>query len=545
VLQEGALYGLSGINDTELSRKFDPITGKILSEYQYARSQCTRPVGAIDAIFCRALGGSSRLDLVHNKPQLVSPMRAQCHDGVTIANGLLYWWPSTCDCNISLYGITCLGPAGSFNFEELATESTRLIVGKNTSVMETTESVSDWPTFRANNTASAKTDVMIPAESTKKWDYIIPSGTTPTAPTTSDGMIFLAGFDCVVRAIDSVTGKLAWSVFTGGAIRFPPTIWKGRVYVGSGDGWVYALEKKTGSLIWRFRAAPMERRIPVYGQIMSTWPVASGVLVCDGVVYVAAGIANYDGTYVYALDAVTGRIKWQNTSSGHLYPEVLKGRLDMEELSGISVQGNMVIHEGKLYLAGGNVVSPAMYDITNGKCLNDPSIPYSKTRNNILNPAAPRGSELYIIGNVVRVGGQPLYAHPKYKIYDNSVLYKTWISSTGDRDVAWVNNSKILCFQHAENNAQHFNESWGKPGVQGLKPLWEVEIKDSVAVALCRNAVVVAGRTELVALSLQDGKRLWAQSIPSTPVNWGMATDKDGHVVVCLENGQVFCFGSR
>ena len=41
-------------------------------------------------------------------------MRAQCQDGVTIANGLLYWWPSTCDCNLTLYGITCLGPAGDF-----------------------------------------------------------------------------------------------------------------------------------------------------------------------------------------------------------------------------------------------------------------------------------------------------------------------------------------------------------------------------------------------------------------------------------------------
>ncbi|MDD4871006.1 MAG: PQQ-binding-like beta-propeller repeat protein [Kiritimatiellae bacterium] len=545
VLQGGALYGLSGINDTELSRKFDPLTGNILSEYQYARSQCTRPVGSIDAIFCRALGGSSRLDIIHNKPQMVSPMRAQCHDGITIANGLLYWWPSTCDCNISLYGITCLGPAGSFNFEETATEPARLVTGRNVPVSDDSVSPADWPAFRANHSASATTDTVIPTEVRKMWEYVPPTGTTPTAPTAANGMIFWAGSDGIVRAMDAVTGKLVWTVFTGGAIRFPPTIWKGRVFVGSGDGWVYSLEMRTGNLLWRFRAAPIERRIPVYGQIMSTWPVASGVLVHDGIAYFASGIANYDGTYVYALDAITGRIRWQNTSSGHLYPEVLKGRLDMEELCGESVQGNMIINDGKLYMAGGNVVSPAMYDITNGKCLNDPGLPYLKTRNNILNPAAPRGSELYLVGNVVRVGDQPLYAHPKYKVYDNSVLYKTWVGSMGDRDVAWLNNSKVFCFQHAENNAQRFNESWGKPGIQGLKPLWEVETKDSVAVALCKNAVVIASKTELIALSLQDGKKMWTQSMPAVPVNWGLATDKDGRIVVCLENGQISCFDGK
>ncbi len=53
-------------------------------------------------------------------------------------------------------------------------------------------------------------------------------------------------------------------------------------------------------------AAPAERLIPVYGTLMSTWPVATGVLVENGTAYVAAGMANYDGTYVYALDAGPG-----------------------------------------------------------------------------------------------------------------------------------------------------------------------------------------------------------------------------------------------
>ena len=79
--------------------------------------------------------------------------------------------------------------------------------------------------------------------------------------------------------------------------------------------------------------------IPAYGALLSTWPAASGVLVEDGVAYVAAGIVNYDGTYVYALDAETGKIVWQNSTSGHL---------DREARTGVSVQGHLLLYQDKL-----------------------------------------------------------------------------------------------------------------------------------------------------------------------------------------------------
>ena len=181
---------------------------------------------------------------------------------------------------------------------------------------------------------------------------------TPTAPTAVGALVFVAGSDGVVRALDAASGQPKWEAFTGGAVRLPPTIADGRALAGSGDGWVYAWEAATGRQLWRFRAAPIERRIPVYGQLLSTWPAASGVLVEDSVAYVAAGIVNYDGTHVYALDAATGRIKWQNNATGHMDPV---GR------TGVSVQGQLLAFDGRLWLAGGNVVSPAVYDMRSGK----------------------------------------------------------------------------------------------------------------------------------------------------------------------------------
>ena len=46
---------------------------------------------------------------------------------------------------------------------------------------------------------------------------------------------------------------------------------------------------------WRFRAAPVDRRIMLFGNLGSTWPVNTGVLIQDGVAYFAAGIIDQDG----------------------------------------------------------------------------------------------------------------------------------------------------------------------------------------------------------------------------------------------------------
>lgn len=542
VLLDDGLYALSGQIDNEVSRKFDPLTGRILEEVNLGRRACTRPTGALDAIFCRASGGSTRWDIASEQPQLLSPMRAQCQDGVTIANGLLYWWPSVCDCNLTLYGITTLGPAGAFDFAQAARESERLepAVPAGSTVAELPESPTDWPTFRGDNTASATTDAVIPDRSQRLWLHPASAEITPTAPTTAGGWVFLGGSDGIVRALDARTGRASWTAYTGGNVRFPPTLWRGRALVGSGDGFVYAFEAKTGRPLWRFRAAPVERRIPVYGQLLSTWPVASGVLVQDGVAYAAAGIVNYDGTHVYALDAATGSVRWQNNSSGHLDPEAV---------AGVSVQGNMILHDGKLWLAGGNVVSPGVYSLADGKCLNDVGQVHRLANNHVPSSESPRGSELYLVANHILVGGQPHYAHPKYRVCDPSVTDKTWVASRGDRDYLWANNaqvSKVLCYPRIEEKrAERLLNGWGKPQIRGANALWESDAKDSSAVALCQNALVVARGGELAALSLDNGRPLWTHPLPGVAVPWGLAVDRSGRVVVALEGGAVVCYGSE
>ena len=154
----------------------------------------------------------------------------------------------------------------------------------------------------------------------------------PTAPVMAGGLTFVADRSGAVRALNE-QGQLQWTTCTGGPVYYPPTVADGRLFVGSADGRVYAMEAATGRLLWSYRVAPRARWIPVYGKLISTWPVAGGVVVEDGVVYAAAGISHFDGTYVVALDAATGQLRWQNDSSGTLSPEVN---------CGISLQGELL-----------------------------------------------------------------------------------------------------------------------------------------------------------------------------------------------------------
>ena len=330
VLRDDALYAVGhGPGQGSMSAKYEYATGKRIGQFM-GRRACTRATGTADSLFYRAAGGTIRYDLAAAAVEHIAPMRPPCHDGVIISDGMLYWGPWVCGCQLSLYGNIALAPAGRFAAARKARENGQLTTGQG------------------------------------DLSQVAPLAGAPAVKgkaTTCGGMTFAVGPDGAVRA--TADGKAVWTAYTGSGINFAPALWQGRLYVGSNDGRVYALEAKTGRLLWRFRAAPAERWIPVYGKLMSTWPVAGGVVAAGGVVYAAAGIAHYDGTHVYALDAVTGKVKWHNDSSGALG----------ESKNGISLQGPLRLAGGRLTFVGGNAYPDAAFDLATGRCLTPPHGP--------------------------------------------------------------------------------------------------------------------------------------------------------------------------
>ena len=539
ILRPEALYAISGPWGENVSKKFDPLTGEVLAGLPTGRRACTRPTGTCDSILYRAMGGSIRFSLADDQPRWLSPMRPACHDGVTIANGLLYWWPYVCDCQLNLYGVTCLGSAGTFDFTPDWKAPERLEKQQRSDdIQPLPQQADDWPTFRANNQATATTAATVPDATHISWT-VQPAAQAPlqpTAPVAVGELIFVAGADGVVRCLNSRDGHQQWAAYTGGEIRIPPTICDGRAFVGSGDGWVYCYEATSGRLLWRFRGAPAERFMPVYGQLLSTWPVASGVLCENDTAYFAAGIVNYDGTYVYALDPATGALKWCNDTSGHLDPAAQVG---------VSAQGHLLSNAGKLYLAGGNAISPAVYDQRDGHCLNDPK-PLA-----LCESTSPRGWELSLVGDRVVACGKPYYSRPDLEVYDHTVTKKILHTSVGDRDIVWLNNQQLMCFDPIsrqqlnrcvsdEKIARHITQAWGEFKVD-QKPHWGFNTTGGNAIGVAQNAAVLTIGDNVVAVNIQSGKPMWKHKLPAPAVPWGLAITRDGSVVVTLTDGQIVC----
>ncbi|MFH1744310.1 MAG: PQQ-binding-like beta-propeller repeat protein [bacterium] len=550
-----------GIGPGGSTLALDPMTGETIEDLKFAKVSCARLTGTPDSFFCRGTpDGTTRYDRHSGKVFYNGAFRPPCNDGVIAANGLLFNTPWACDCGLSLMGQVTMCSARDFNFEREAKESERLEVGYgDISRVEPFEtSADDWSTYRGNNSRSASTQVGIPEETFKLWEFQPQNPNRPTAPTAANGLIFLCGDDGIVRAVDGASGTLKWEFLTAGPIMQPPSIWNGRAYVGSGDGYIYALEAATGRLLWRFRAAPVERRIMVYGSLCSTWPVNSGVLVEDGIAYAAAGIIDYDGTYVYAIDAITGRLLWQNVTSGHLNKDIRKG---------VSAQGVLTIAGGRLWMAGGNVVSPAAYDLKTGDYVGDPLSGTGGVRTN-------RGEEIGVFQDkYIVLGGKLRYSAGKNVVDParfntieivpgrgtgrSMALNKSRIPAAwnGER-MAYVDGimTKPVCYLAGEM------DEYLKTGRADTRPvpLWEAQAFegiDTISIAAAPNAILAVGESPMsrklkvastvCALNPQDGSTFWRHKIPSASIPGGFLVDRDGRVVVVMEDGSIICYAGE
>ncbi|MDZ4686257.1 MAG: PQQ-binding-like beta-propeller repeat protein, partial [Planctomycetaceae bacterium] len=101
---------------------------------------------------------------------------------------------------------------------------------------------------------------------------------------------------------DLATGQKLWTFYTGGPIRLAPTVADGRAYFGSDDGRVYCVDAVTGTLVWQRQAAPREEWLLARGEMISKWPVRTGVLLHNGVAYFGAGIFPHEDVYLTGVD---------------------------------------------------------------------------------------------------------------------------------------------------------------------------------------------------------------------------------------------------
>jgi hypothetical protein len=118
------------------------------------------------------------------------------------------------------------------------------------------------------------------------------------APTISNGVAYVGGFDHKLRAIDIANGQERWHFEAGAGFTTSPLVMNDRVYLGDRDGYFYAVYADTvpqrGTQAWRFRTdGPINYSAAADGNSTTVY------------------FASDDG-YAYALNAATGTQAWRS-----------------------------------------------------------------------------------------------------------------------------------------------------------------------------------------------------------------------------------------
>ena len=152
----------------------------------------------------------------------------------------------------------------------------------------------------------------------------------------------------------------------------------------------------------------------------------------------------------------------------------------------------------------------------------------------------PCGKDLFLRhdGSVAAAGGFPLNSRPVDFHFIDRAEFGCPLGLIG------VSGSEVGLFKPAADKESKPQQVWSARA-----------FVDSVAVAVARNAVVVAGTDRtfekptgppsetfgITALNITDGTPLWKHPLPAGPVSWGLAIDRRGRMIVALQDGSVVC----
>jgi outer membrane protein assembly factor BamB len=236
----------------------------------------------------------------------------------------------------------------------------------------------DWPTFMHDKHRSGVTNERLELPLNESWVYKALHEPQPAWPGPAkqdfwhkqfnlrstvaydrafhvvgvgDTIYFASSADDKVYALDSGTGNERWTFFTEGPVRLAPCISDDKVYTASDDGYVYCLSTNDGSLLWKYKGADKDLMIPGNGRIISMWPIRTGLLVDNGILYFAAGLFPNQGTFLFALNAENGSVKWKQQVT-------------------ISPQGYILASDERLYVPTGRT-NPFIFARANGESLKE------------------------------------------------------------------------------------------------------------------------------------------------------------------------------
>jgi outer membrane protein assembly factor BamB len=358
---------------------------------------------------------------------------------------------------------------------------------------------------------------------------------------------FGSAVDHQVRCVDAATGAPVWRFFTGGPIRLAPTIHAGKVYFGSDDGFVYCLEAVSGREVWKLQVGPRAERLLARGQMISRWPVRTGVLIADDVAYFGAGIFPHETVYLCAADAKTGKLLWKND---HISQRDA-GRDDL------SPQGYLLANEDLLFVPSGNSL-PAAFDRKTGEHVFKKSFGWRTTAGGEIGgtQAMLSDGQLYSSGSHHFIGLNEKTGAAGFAFIPGRQLTfrgKHAYIATGkevlgvDRDAhtkASVKRQELYAsrgnFRTDKEKLANINRQMAELSEVGI--LWKQPFEAESSIALTGNAVFVGGMEEVRAYDVEDGRELWKAKLDGEVRGLAVA---GGRLIASTTTGSIFTFGSE
>ena len=377
-------------------------------------------------------------------------------------------------------------------------------------------SAADWPMYRANAGRTARTDDALSVPLAAAWTHRLGHPPQPAWPRSGrmrfdhasqvvsldDQVLFGSSADGSVTALSSNSGAVLWRFFTEGPIRFAPALWQDRALVASDDGYLYALRLTDGALLWKHRGGPTHQSVLGNQRMISKWPARGGPVVCDGVVYFAAGIWPSEGIYLYALDAQTGATIWQNVDSGSIYMPQPHGGANAK--SGVSAQGYLVVSGDHLFVPTGRAV-PASFNRHTGE------FQYFH-----LQKYGHNGESLaMVIGDVLFNGGMG------YEVDQGQLLSKIGGGQLAASETGVVRSQGNVLAEYRWQEEEKPNRIGEPEKIKTMVPVWNADEVDECTAVVTAGRQVVMGQRNAVSIYDPASKRVvWSAPVEGVALLW-------------------------
>jgi outer membrane protein assembly factor BamB len=439
----------------------------------------------------------------------------------------------------------------------------------------------DWPTFRGNMARTSATNEQIALPLNVAWKY--ESSALPEVawtdgkgrvfeekvignrtkfddvfhPVIVAGKLYFGATDDQLHCMDLKTGKSLWTYYTGAPIRLAPSVAEGRVYFGSDDGHVYCVDAATGQLHWQFRAGPVEDWLIARGEMISRWPVRTGVLVDNGVAYFGAGVFPHENVYLYAVNAHDGSVIWKQDN---LSAEDA-GRNDL------SPQGYLLASDNLLFVPSGRSL-PAAFDRKTGKLIHKRTHAWRTVAGGVVGGTNAlladgqiySGGEHHLLAMEEQTGdaGFGWFAGQQMAVLGNDAYVATgkavarldrlkYAINSRERhqlEMQVYDQTRLLRSEKDSARISEIRQSIETANAQILKiadigVTWEKETADDAALLATPGAVFLGGQNQVTAYAAESGEVAWRTEVDGLVS--GLAVS-DGCLVVSTDTGRIYAF---